>query len=213
MSTYLQNYLRAIRRPLLSLKKTFEVERGFLKSRVQPDFVVLDVGCGVARPTTDLAPFVKKIVGIDNDVRALKIAKKKCKRFKNIELRRMNALGLHFPSNSFDVSYSTYNLIGSFEKKDILRFVREMARVTKKGGQLINVTWKNDPAVTRFLSRYYPSIGLSIIELDETKTVTDKGTFDRLSKEDLRRYYKKAGLKKIRFFEIEPVWRAIVGTK
>jgi ubiquinone/menaquinone biosynthesis C-methylase UbiE len=198
---------------LLSLQKTFEVERGFLKGRMQPDFVVLDVGCGAARPTTDLAPFVKKIVAIDNDARVLKVAKSKCKKFSNIELHRMNALDMRFPSNLFDVSYSTYNLIGSVEREDISRLVSEMVRVTKKGGQVISITWKNDPAVTHFLSKYYPSIGLSIIELDETKTVTDKGTFDRLSREDLRRYYKKAGLKKIKFFEIEPVWRAIVGTK
>ncbi len=184
-----------------------------MKGRMQPDFIVLDVGCGAARPMADLAPFVKKMVGIDNDARVLTIAKSKCKKFRNIELRRMNALQMHFPPNSFDVSYSTYNLIGSVEKKGIFSLVLEMVRVTKKGGQVINITWKNDPKVTRFLSKYYPSIGLSIIELDETKTVTDKGTFDRLSKEELRRYYKKAGLKNITFFEIEPVWRAIVGTK
>jgi len=207
------NYLRAIRKPLLSLQKTFEVERGFLKGRMQPDFTVLDVGCGAARPLADLAPFVKKMVGIDNDARVLTIAKSKCKKFQNVELRRMNALQMLFPTNSFDVSYSTYNLIGSMEKRDILPLVSEMARVTKKGGQVINITWKNDPKVTHFLSKYYPSIGLSIIELDETKTITDKGTFDRLSKDDLRRYYKKVGLKNIKFFEIEPVWRAVVGTK
>lgn len=213
MSQYPLNYLRAIRKPLLSLQKTFEVERGFLKGRMQPDFTVLDVGCSAACPMADLAPFVKKMVGVDNDARVLKIAKSKCKKFRNVELHRMNALDMQFPSNSFDIAYSTSNLIGSVEKKDIVPLVSEMVRVTKKGGQVINITWKNDPKVTRFLSKYYPSIGLSIVELDETKTVTNKGTFDRLSREDLRGYYKKAGLKEIKFFEIEPVWRAVVGTK
>lgn len=212
-AVYFDNYLQAVLHPLPALKKTFEVELGFLKGHVHPQAMVLDVGCGIGRPTLDLAPFVKKIVGIDNDHRMLNWAKKRKSVHKNLDWVSMDALQLGFPMGTFDVSYSTFNLIGTLEQKHRQKLVNEMAKVTKQGGKVINTTWRDEPEVTRFLRAYYPSIGIEIIEIDEAKSVTSKGTFDRLSKKELVEYYKAAGLKNIRFFDLPPAWRAVVGTK
>lgn len=212
-TVYFDNYLHAVLNPLPALKKTFEVELGFLKGHLHENAVVLDVGCGIGRPTIELASFCKKIIGIDSDKRMLEKAKERGKSHKNLEFHQMDALSLQFPAAYFDVTYSTFNLIGTLEKSQRQKLVDGMASVTKPGGTIINTTWRDEPEVTVFLRKYYPSIGIEVIEIDETKSVTSKGEFDRLSKKELADYYKAAGLKKICFFEIEPVWRAVVGTK
>ena len=88
-----------------------------------------------------------------------------------------------------------------------------MARVTKKGGKVVNITWKDDMKTTRFLQKYYPSIGIEIININALRTITSKGIFERLSKMELEVYYEKAGIHSFEFKEINPLWMAIVGTR
>ena len=63
---YIRIHYRAVKKPLPELKKTFEAELSFFKKNIKKDFIVLDVGCGFGRPTIQLAPFVKTIIGIDH---------------------------------------------------------------------------------------------------------------------------------------------------
>ena len=210
---YFDNYIYAVEHPLPELKLTFEKELDFLKQHVKDTFVVLDVRCGIGRPSIVLAPFVRKMVGIDNNKWVFDVAIVNSISVKNIEFLRMNILNMDFPNERFDLTYSTYNIIGSIEKSERQTLINEMARVTKNGGKIINITWKNDKETTEFLRKYYPSIDIGIIHLDDTKTITTKGTFDRLSKEELLEYYKNANLKQIEFIEIGPLWLAIIGVK
>ncbi|MFH0955403.1 MAG: class I SAM-dependent methyltransferase [Candidatus Micrarchaeota archaeon] len=212
-SDYMANYLNAIGNPLPELAKTFEEELEFLKKQVTSRSSLLDVGCGAARPAVDAAAFVKNLVGIDNDPRVLEVAVKRCENLPNARFIREDALNMGFTSKTFDVSFCTYNLIGTLKKSERQRLVNEMARVTRPLGKVINITWKQDKKTTEFLKKYYPSIGIKIFEIDESKTVTSKGTFERLSKKELQEYYSETNLADLAFLDIGPLWYAVVGSK
>lgn len=213
MSDYLKNYLQAINNPLPALKKTFLAELDFLKKTVGGRASLLDVGCGAGRPAVDVAAFAGQIVGIDKDSRMLDLANERLGNLKNVRFVKDDALNMSFTAKTFDVSFSTYNLIGTFKKSERQRAVNEMTRVTKPNGKVVTITWKRDKTATDFLKEYYPSIGIEVFEIDKDKSITSKGTFERLSEKELAEYYKKAGLQDLSFEEIGPVWYAVVGTK
>ena len=210
---YVREYIRAIDSPLPELAETFEAEFEFLKNNVNKNSVVLDVGCGAARPAIKLAPFVKKIISIDNNQRMIDLAEHRTNGINNIELKKQNALKMSFPDEMFDLVYDTYNLIGSIGEKERQVLVNEIVRVTKNGGKVINITWKDNKETTKFLKKYYPAIGIEVFKIEDSGTVTSKGEFDRFTKGELKKYYESAGVKNIQFFDIGPVWMAIAGVK
>lgn len=210
---YLYNYLMAIDKPLVELAKTFAAEFEFLRSQMKPNSIVLDVGCGVGRPSKDLAPYCERLVCMDNDKDMLLHAMSRCGSVKHLELVFGEAARMDFPANTFDVVFSTYNFIGTVERRDQKPIIDEMVRVAKKGGKVINTTWKNDDFTTDFLKRYYPSIGIDVLSISTSRTITSKGVFERLSNDELLQYYEGAGLKDVEFVEIGPVWVGVVGTK
>ncbi len=210
---YLNNYLKAIDHPLPQLKKTFDSEIGFLKKHVKKDFIVLDVGCGVGRPTINLSRFVEKIIGIDNKQEMLSIAIKRSIKSGKIKFEKCDAFKMNFFDEAFDLTYATYNLVGGFTKKHVQNFINEMTRVTKKNHEVINICWKNDRKTTEFLKLYYPYISVKIIDINMARIITNKGTFRRPYKKELKSLYKNAKLKNIRFFDVNPLWKAVIGTK
>lgn len=209
---YVREYIKAIDEPLPELAKTFESEFEFLKKNVNKNHTLLDVG-GAARPAINLAPYVKKIVSIDNNQMMIDLALGRTEGIENIEIKKEDALNMGFPDNSFDLVYDTYNLIGSLEAVERKKLINEMKRVAKKGGKIMNITWRDDNGTTEFLKKYYPAIGINIWKINNRGTVTNKGTFDRFNKDELKKFYEEAGLKNIEFYTIGPVWMAIVGEK
>ena len=211
--SYFQNYLKAIDEPLPELKGAFDVELKLLKSLVNTKSILLDIGCGVGRPTDKLARFVKKIVAIDNDEQMLLEATSRCMDVDNVEIIKEDALNINFPDNIFDVVYATYNLIGSVNENDRQKLINEMRRVVKVGGLVVNFTWKTDDITTVFLKEYYSSIGIEVIGINNNKTITSKGEFARIPEAELEKYYKSAGLKNVIFNNIGSVWIAVIGKK
>lgn len=210
---YLFNYLMAVDSPLPELSKTFAAEFELLKSLMRKDSLVLDVGCGVGRPAKDLAPYVKRMVCMDNDKDMLLHAMSRCQNIKGLEFSFGEGTRMDFPPGTFDVVFSTYNLIGSVERRDQQPLVDEMVRVCQKGGKVLTITWKNDDVTTDFLKKYYPSIGIDIHSINSSRTITSKGVFERVSNAELMQYHEKAGLVDLKFIEIGPVWIGIIGTK
>jgi len=210
---YVREYIKAIEEPLPELAKTFDVEFEFLVKNVNKDSTVLQVGEGTIHSSIKLAPFVKKIISIDNNQRMIDLAEHKAEGIDNIEIKKDNVLKMSFQDGEFDLVYDTYNLIGSLGEKERQFLVNEMARATKQGGKVMNIIWKDDKTTTEFLKKYYPAIDIEIFQIDDSGTVTSKGTFDRFTKDELRKFYETAGLKDIEFFDIGPVWMAIVGIK
>lgn len=210
---YVQNYMKAVNNPLPQLKKTYDEELKLLRKFSDDTSVVLDVGCGAGRPADTYAKYVKKLVCIDNDEKMLTIAKERCNALSNVEYVEGDALNMKFADETFDLVYATYNLVGSVKKHERQELIDEMKRVAKVGSRVVSLTWKDDRVTTEFLKEYYPSIGLDILEADATKTVTSKGTFERISRRELLKYYKEASIGGIEFVDIGPVWMATVGTK
>jgi ubiquinone/menaquinone biosynthesis C-methylase UbiE len=210
---YVREYIQAISHPLPELAETFDAELEFLKKHVHQESHVLDVGCGAGRPSTVLAKFVDNIISIDNNQRMIDLALHRAEGLDNIQIIKDDALKMSFENEKFDLVYDTYNLIGSVNEKERQFLINEMYRVCKTGGKIMNITWKDNVETTHFLKRYYPAIGIDVLSIDDSGTVTTKGTFDRFDKEELKKYYERAGLKNIQFHEIGPVWMAIVGEK
>ena len=143
----------------------------------------------------------------------LNLAKERCKDINNVEILDDDALNISFSDNSFDLVYDTYNLVGSLKKSECQKLIDEMKRVSKDGTKIINITWKDNKETTEFLKKYYPSIGINIINAGESKTITSKGIFDRISKDELLKYYTSANLRNIEFVDVGSVWIAIIGIK
>lgn len=213
LKSYFSNYLKAIDNPLPELKETFSAEIEILKKLCNLNSVILDVGSGAGRPAKDLAQYVRKIIAIDNDDLMLEEAQLRCKGIKNLEIKKENAFNMSFQDNFFDLVYATYNLIGSINQNERQSLVNEMKRAANIGGLIINFTWRNDKFTTDFLKKYYPSIGIHIVEIDDNKTATSIGEFTRISKQELEDYYTNADIKNLKIIDVGSVWTAIIGEK
>ncbi len=211
--TYIDNYVRAIDNPLPELKATFESEFELLKRHSYDTSIVLDVGCGAGRPANELSKYVRSVYCVDNDPAMILLANKRCQLRNNVRIMLDDALKLSISDCNFDLTYATYNLLGSMDKSDRQEAICEMKRVTKERRTIINIGWNNNVDTTEFLKQYYPSIGIDIIKSDKFKTITSKGEFDRISKDELGEYYESAELHNIKFVEVGPLWHAIIGTK
>jgi SAM-dependent methyltransferase len=202
-------YLKAIKNPMPELQDAFDREENVLNRFMHYGWinVILDVGCGVGRPLIKLAESYpgKLFVGIDNNPEILSIAKSSSRHLDNILFREADALKLPFDQNMFDMVYSSYNTIGSI---DTQRVLLEQHRVTKTGGSILNATWSTNNRTTEFLKKYYPSIGIKIIDMDNTGTNTDKGIFARINPESESLRFEFSRIKGLSFPTIIPcgVW-------
>lgn len=212
MKNYRQSYLKAIDHPLPELQATFNKEIDILKKLIKPTDRVLDVGCGAGRPAIELGDFCAGITGIDNDPGIIEVAETRKGTAKCIFLVA-DASELPFETNHFDAVYCTYNTIGSIPKSQSQKIVDEMYRVLKPGGWMYLSSWDQSPAVLDFLQGYYPSIGMEVLSADLTKTVTDKGTAEKVSVREMNQYSERAGFKDLYNLRVGELWMAVVGRK
>ena len=207
---YVKELQKAIHYPLSELKESFEKEFSILVS-YSKNKRVLDVGCGTGRPADRLAHYCKQLVGIDNNKDMLHIAREVLEHETKVRLLEMDALAMEFGDNEFDFVYSTYNLIGSINEKELL--IEEMKRVAKKEGVVAVFSWKQDNTTTTFLKKYYPHIGITIKSITNEKTVTDKHIFERISSDYVKQLFINQGLKDISVKDVGPVWYVVIGIK
>jgi len=118
----IQQYLRA------------EIE--YVKSQVEPEDIVLELGCGYGRAMFGIADSCFKIVGVDNAAENIELARKLTGNRMNCEFYLMDALDLKFPDDKFDVVFCIQNGISAFNV-DKTSLMLEALRVTKLGGSLL----------------------------------------------------------------------------
>lgn len=133
-----------------SVLKAFSSHNEFLlklKNYVQNADTVLECGCGCASVIEGIWQKDKAYFGVDVSSFAIKLAKKRLKGKRNIKLCVENIEKLAFGDNFFDLVYAVSVLEHLINPEKALK---EMIRVTKKGGYLILMS-------PNFGSPFFPS--------------------------------------------------------
>ncbi len=125
----------------------------------KPPKKILDVACGPGPQTYELAKAGHSVIGIDLSPDMLKHAKRDSKL--DLKYLEQDATATKFADSEFDISTISFSLHDMPENLAI-DVLKEMKRVTKKGGKIIIVDY-NSPS--NFVSRIF--LGLS--RLWETK--------------------------------------------
>ena len=194
MHNYFKQYIKAVSKPLPEMADYFEKESSYLKNLVASESIVLDVGCGNGRTTKFLAPYVKKIVGIDYDPKMVESARENLAGISNIELLQKDFFEAEF-LQKFDLVFASYSLLGSAEMNPENRktFLQKMAKHTKLGGHVVASAWS--VGGIDFAKNYYPYIGVNVLKIENNDVVTDQGIFKRFSKQDLEELAEGIGTK------------------
>ena len=170
-----------------------------IKKFLREDSIVLDVGCGWGREIKELAPFCKKIIGIDNDPNEIETAKSYLKDIPNVELFVQDAKKTLFPGEYFDIVISVGNTFGNLgdDKEAVLQ---EMERLIKKDGKILLSVYSKGANSKRATA--YESIGLKIKTIENGKIIFEDGLVsEEFSKDELKEIFEKFQLK-VRFIDI-----------
>ncbi len=172
----------------------FQAEIDYLKTEIEPEAKVLDVGCGFGRHMALLAPFVQEIVGVDHNPEMIRKAKRKLSKFENIELLCQNAQKTGLSSDYFDWVICMTNTFGNFLDKK-LTILREMKRVCKKDGKIILSVFSDQDLNLRKRD-YQEKEGLHITKVENWVIFTQEGLVSEgFSKNQLKALAQFIGLK------------------
>ena len=114
-------------------QRTAEVCAGFLLPRLQPDAMVLDMGCGPGTITVGLARLARTVVGVDTSAGVVESARRRAREegVDNAIFEVGSVYELPFDDASFDVVYA-HQLMQHLS--DPVRALREARRVLRAGG-------------------------------------------------------------------------------
>jgi SAM-dependent methyltransferase len=103
---------------------------------IQPDDVVVEIGCGVGRVGKQLAPLCRKWIGCDVSPNMAALAVKRLAQFSNVELHEISGFDLEpLPDESADVVYCTVVFM-HLDEWDRYNYVVEAHRVLRPGGRI-----------------------------------------------------------------------------
>lgn len=125
------DYSKNDKENLFLFKKYFDI---FPKKISTKKFTCLDVGCGTGRFSKILAPKVKHLTLLDPSKKALLVAKKNLKKFKNISFFNTSVSSMNFKKKSFDFVYSLGVL---HHIPDLDLALRDINKILKKNGLLL----------------------------------------------------------------------------
>ncbi|TAK65163.1 MAG: class I SAM-dependent methyltransferase [Bacteroidetes bacterium] len=118
------------------VKQYFEAEISYAQQKIQPNDMVLELGCGYGRVLPSLAHCARLVVGIDTSLSSLMLGQKLLKGYSNCLLLQMDASKLSFLDATFDIVLCIQNGISAFHV-DQRKLIQESIRVTKPGGSLL----------------------------------------------------------------------------
>lgn len=122
-------------------KKVHKKLKEIVANEITKDDDVLECACGTGMLTKIVAPKSKSIIATDFSSKMLKKAKKKCKKFNNVEFMNANIMKLDFDDNSFDIVIAA-NVIHLLD--DPIKAINELDRVCKENGKIIIPTYMNN---------------------------------------------------------------------
>lgn len=129
------------------IQQYLAAEISYVIEKIKPGDKVLDLGCGYGRVIPELAQKAAAVVGIDNSIASLMLARGKNHNIPNCSLVQTNALRLGFKNHSFDVVICIQNGISAFHV-DQKELIKESLRVTKYEGMVLfssysDKSWKH----------------------------------------------------------------------
>lgn len=101
---------------------------------LDPDWTVGDLGCGTGPVSAALAPFVARVIAVDNSAAMLAAARRRLAGAGNVELRRGDLEAL--PIEDADLDAATLTLVLPYLPEPE-RAVAEVARVLRPGGRVL----------------------------------------------------------------------------
>lgn len=196
---YWQGYIKNTD-PLI--KDWLKKENIYLKKNIKKGAVVLDVGCGFGGNIGVIYRIAKKIVGIDNDKPLCGKIIKKLSKFKNVEFFCEDAKEMHFSDNTFDYVICMGNTFGNFGK-DKLKILKEMKRLTMKGGKIIISVYSEKALPIRI--KGYEKIGIKIKKIQNRTVYTKEGLIlEQFTKAKINKIFKLTELR-IKIIELNPI--------
>jgi len=112
----------------------------YIAQEINKEDIVLECACGTGIISAAIAPRCQKLVATDISAEMLVQAAKKCRRFRNVRIRRADITRLNCRDAFFDKVVAG-NIIHLLE--DPHAALRELHRVCKPGGKLIIPTYIN----------------------------------------------------------------------
>ena len=107
-----------------------------LPGLLDPDWIVGDLGCGSGTLTEVFAPFVRRVVAVDDSAAMLAEARERLAAFDNVDLHRADLECLPLEDRSLDAATLVLVL---HHLPDPAKAVGEVARVLRPGGRLLVV--------------------------------------------------------------------------
>jgi ubiquinone/menaquinone biosynthesis C-methylase UbiE/DNA-binding transcriptional ArsR family regulator len=103
---------------------------------LDPSMVVADLGCGTGPISAELAPFVARVVGVDNSAAMLKDARRRLGDSPNVELVRGELTSIPVDSGSCDAALIVLALTYIVDPATV---IAEAGRILKPGGKAVIV--------------------------------------------------------------------------
>jgi cyclopropane fatty-acyl-phospholipid synthase-like methyltransferase len=121
---------------------------------VHDDTVLLDLGCGIGRMLTALAPHIQSASGIDVSSRMVDAARRRCAHLRNVTISKADGRGLAgFRDACFDVvlAVDSFPYMRQSGYDLAARFFAESARVLRPAGELVilNYSYSDDDEADR----------------------------------------------------------------
>ncbi len=151
------------------VKQFLHKEIQYIISKIQPNYKILELGCGYGRVLKHLALHSNSLIGIDNSFHSLYFGKNYLKKTLNCQLMQMNAINTGLKSNLFDLVLCIQNGMSAFHvnKADLLK---ECIRLTKRGGIVLLSSYSEKFWEHRLKWFEIQSQNNLIGEIDYTKT-------------------------------------------
>lgn len=118
------------------ISQYLEAEVQYVLDHIEPEDVILELGCGYGRFLSRMTEKTSTIYGIDSSKDSIALAKDYLAEHSSIMLYQMNANSLTFEDNFFDVVIAVQNGISAF-KIPPQELIKESLRVTKRGGKIL----------------------------------------------------------------------------
>jgi ubiquinone/menaquinone biosynthesis C-methylase UbiE len=173
---------------------------------IDADDEILEIGCGVGRVGTALAPLCKRWIGADVSSNMLEHARDRLRSYDNVELVELNGWDLApIDSESLDLVYSTVVFM-HLDEWERHRYIAEAFRALRPGGRLYvdNFNLCSDPGwafFTEMATNYHP--------LGRPPNISKSSTPD-----EMRTYFERAGFESIVVAASpEILWMSVHGRK